>query len=361
MKKNLNKYFIPNEENDHQPHFLRDSSLKKLLIVSILFELIVLALILPIFNGKLDYLSAVLPSVLVLETNQERESQNLNTLETNALLAAAAQMKANDMAEKGYFAHVTPDGKQPWHFLSEVGYEYETAGENLAVNFVDSKKVHEAWMNSPTHKANILKDKYTEIGIATAKGTYKGREAIFVAQFFGKPKIIVERVETNNFVEETEREDPNPDLEQDDQVAGASVNDSDNINDTDDTGAEESKPETVAVSENELEEDSIVSEKIVNEDLLEENNEKRENIVVSNIDNNNKSLLTKITSSPITFITLVISILLILVALALILKIIIKVKIQYPKMILNTSLVLSVLLSFYFLNALLVDILGETI
>lgn len=133
-------------------------------------------------------LAAILPSILVMETNKERQAQDLSELAENELLKEAAQLKANEMAAKGFFSHVGPDGKQPWAYLDQVGYKYDAAGENLAVNFVQSKEVHNAWMNSPTHKANIIQPKFTEIGIATAEGVYKGQEAVFVVQFFAKPK-----------------------------------------------------------------------------------------------------------------------------------------------------------------------------
>ena len=69
-----------------------------------------------------------------------------------------------------------------------AGYEYKHAGENLAVNFVDTEEIHRAWTNSRSHFLNIVNPKYTEIGIATSSGIYKGREAIFVVQMFGTPK-----------------------------------------------------------------------------------------------------------------------------------------------------------------------------
>lgn len=106
---------------------------------------------------------------------------------SNDLLSAAAQLKANDMAAKGYFAHVSPDGKTPWYWIDKVGYSYDYAGENLAVNFIDSADVSNAWMASPTHRANILNPVFKEVGTATAVGTYKGRNAIFVVQLFGTP------------------------------------------------------------------------------------------------------------------------------------------------------------------------------
>lgn len=133
-------------------------------------------------------LAAVISSVLVDLTNKEREGENLSTLTINPLLTEAAQAKANDMAEKGYFSHTSPDGSQPWSFIQSTGYEYASAGENLAVNFKDSEKVEEAWMNSPAHRANIVNAKFTEIGIATAVGEYKGRTTTFVVQMFGTPR-----------------------------------------------------------------------------------------------------------------------------------------------------------------------------
>lgn len=140
------------------------------------------------FNTAIiDSLAAIYANVLVLLTNKDRAAQNISELKTNSLLEKAAQMKADDMASKGYFAHNTPDGKTPWYWIQKAGYSYVVAGENLAVNFVDSEDVQKAWMASPTHRANIVNSRFTEIGIATSTGIYKGREAIFVVQMFGTP------------------------------------------------------------------------------------------------------------------------------------------------------------------------------
>ncbi len=135
----------------------------------------------------LDSLSAIYGSVLVQLTNQDRSNLNLNTLTVNSLLEKAAQMKADDMASRGYFAHNTPDGKTPWYWLNKAGYVYLYAGENLAVNFEESEDVQNAWMNSEGHRKNILDSKFKEIGIATSTGVYKGRTATFVVQMFGTP------------------------------------------------------------------------------------------------------------------------------------------------------------------------------
>jgi uncharacterized protein YkwD len=157
--------------------------------IGIVVFLVLLAGIMPSFRySVLDSLGAIYASVLVNLANVDRVKANAGELTINPILVEAAQMKANDMAEKGYFAHNTPDGKTPWYWFIEAGYDYKHAGENLAVNFLDSEEIHRAWMNSRGHFLNIINPKYTEIGIATSSGIYKGREAIFVVQMFGTPR-----------------------------------------------------------------------------------------------------------------------------------------------------------------------------
>ncbi len=182
----LNRHFMPHEGNEHQPHFLRSDNIQTLiavLLISQVFFFIFTFFVIP--NSK--QVAAIIVSSLIEQTNQQREKIKLGILETNDTLKISAQLKADDMASRGYFAHNTPDGKDPWYFFHKANYEYQYAGENLAVNFIDSKDVTEAWMNSKTHRDNLLNEKYTQVGIATALGKYKGRDAIFVVQHFGKP------------------------------------------------------------------------------------------------------------------------------------------------------------------------------
>lgn len=154
-------------------------------------------------------LASVINAVLVDLTNGDRTEEKLGTLTVNSTLVAAAQAKANDMAEKGYFAHTSPEGIDPWYWMNQAGYSFSLAGENLAVNFSDSEDVVQAWMNSPGHRANILNGKFTEIGVATAVGEYKGRKTTFVVQMFGTPRTttasapVVRSVETPENPEET--------------------------------------------------------------------------------------------------------------------------------------------------------------
>jgi hypothetical protein len=181
----LKKYFIPNKNNDYKPHFLRKFSVSVLAGISVFLFFIFVAQ--GLIVTRTDLLSAVIPKALVDLTNVNRTSNNVSTLSISSVLEAAAQMKANDMAKKGYFAHTSPEGLEPWHWFEQSGYDYAYAGENLAVNFSDSIDVEAAWMKSPTHRENILNGKFTEIGIATAKGFYNGRETVFVVQMFGRP------------------------------------------------------------------------------------------------------------------------------------------------------------------------------
>lgn len=182
----LKNHFIPHEGNDHQPHILRSENVLFIAIILAGLEIVFLLqafFVLP----RANLFALIVPGVLVDETNAQRELYNLTPLKPNPLLEAAATDKVEDMAAKGYFAHTSPDGLTPWYWIEKVGYYFSYAGENLAVDFVDSSDVTDAWMNSPSHKENILSGNFTEIGIAAAKGTYEGHDAVFVAELFGRP------------------------------------------------------------------------------------------------------------------------------------------------------------------------------
>ncbi len=152
-----------------------------------------------------NQIAAVITATLVDLANNDRKADSVGTLTINPKLVAAAQAKADDMAKNGYFAHTSPDGKTSWSWFQQAGYAFSYAGENLAVNFADSEDVEQAWMDSPTHRANILNGKFTEIGIATAEGEYKGRKTTFVVQMFGTPRKITAFAPVN---ESSEPENP---------------------------------------------------------------------------------------------------------------------------------------------------------
>lgn len=124
---------------------------------------------------------------IIILTNKERADVGISRLLYNQTLVDSAQLKASDMAREGYFAHISPNGKTPWYWFKQRGYDFLYAGENLAVNFTNSQDINTAWMNSRGHKANILSKNFTEIGVATAQGMYQGKETTFVVQMFGSP------------------------------------------------------------------------------------------------------------------------------------------------------------------------------
>ncbi len=176
----LKKYFFPHKHNDYKPHLLRREATIIILFSIIVIELFFLVQVFVVFD-KTNFLASVLPGVLTTITNEERAQNNAEPLTENDLLTKAAKLKAEDMATRGYFAHNSPDGKTPWYWLDQVGYTYSMAGENLAVNFFESRDVAEAWMNSPSHRENIVKKNYKEIGIGVATGTFEGRSTVFMA------------------------------------------------------------------------------------------------------------------------------------------------------------------------------------
>ncbi len=180
------QYFIPSEDNVYRPHLLSKPWLIFFLTIVLTTEGAFVTSFLadyPITGLP----AAIVPAEVVAFTNAERVQNNTTLLNENALLAGAALSKAQDMAAKGYFSHNGPDGKEPWRWVEEAGYAYQYAGENLAVRFDDSANVVNAWMASPTHRANIVKPVYTEIGVGVAEGMYKGAPAKFVVQYFATP------------------------------------------------------------------------------------------------------------------------------------------------------------------------------
>lgn len=125
---------------------------------------------------------------IVSSTNTQRAQNGLPPLTNNDLLNQAAFNKAQDMFEKQYFAHDSPEGLGVADLAANVGYQYITIGENLALgNFLNDTVVVQAWMDSPGHRANILNSKYTQIGVGVMRATYEGRTTWIAVQHFGFP------------------------------------------------------------------------------------------------------------------------------------------------------------------------------
>jgi hypothetical protein len=137
------------------------------------------------FPDILGYASQIPAGEIVQLTNSERQSRGLSQLKLNPELSAAALQKASDMFARNYWAHVSPGGVQPWFFITQAGYTYRYAGENLARDFSDPKSIIQAWLNSPTHRDNLLNSRYEDIGVAVVDGTLEGKDTTLVVQMFG--------------------------------------------------------------------------------------------------------------------------------------------------------------------------------
>ncbi|NMG18369.1 CAP domain-containing protein [Brasilonema bromeliae] len=102
-------------------------------------------------------------------TNQERTKAGLQPLQTNAELNYTADKYAQTMSENRFFSHTGQDGSQPWDRAKAVGYEAQTMGENIAAGQKTPGEVVQAWMNSPGHRANILRSQYKDLGVGFEK------------------------------------------------------------------------------------------------------------------------------------------------------------------------------------------------
>lgn len=172
--------FIKNKNT--KPLSFENKIFSVLLFIVVFIELIFLG---NLFNYFGLNPATIIVSQLIGDANTSRNQSGLSGLIENDLLNKAAEMKAKDMAEKSYFSHTTPENRKFTYFIDSVGYNFKYAGENLAVTQQNTEDVAKAWMESPTHRANILRSKYNEIGMAMATGTYKGASVVFIAQYFG--------------------------------------------------------------------------------------------------------------------------------------------------------------------------------
>jgi len=181
----LKLIFLPCQANNYKPRFLDSKFLFYYAVVLLLLKILIVPIFLYFPNTA--FFADITKNELINFANITRANYHLPTLKENPLLNEAAYLKAKDMLEKGYFAHYSPEGFSPWYWLQKIGYRYRAAGENLAIGFVESEQVHQAWLDSPSHRQNILNPKYQEIGIAVLKGNFQGSETTIVVQYFGLP------------------------------------------------------------------------------------------------------------------------------------------------------------------------------
>ena len=188
LKKIWTHYFIPQERNNHRATVLKPNFLLLFLVLYLLSQSIIKSLTIA-KPGVLGYSSEITAQKVLDQTNNERVKLGLEPLVYSSVLSESAREKAEDMFANNYWAHNSPQGKTPWTFFDAVGYKYSTAGENLAKDFYNTDSLVLAWMNSPTHKENIINTKYKEIGIAVVNGTLGDIKTTLVVQHFGTPLV----------------------------------------------------------------------------------------------------------------------------------------------------------------------------
>lgn len=175
---------MPHKETHQKAHLI---SWEGLVIYLLLFILLQVGFSIVGFYkpGILGTSSNITQQKIIELTNQERAKANLEPVAENQALDQAAKAKAANMFAENYWAHFAPSGRTPWDFILGTGYKFSYAGENLAKNFYNSDDVVKAWVNSPSHRENLLNLKYKDIGIAVEDGVLNGQKTTLVVQMFG--------------------------------------------------------------------------------------------------------------------------------------------------------------------------------
>jgi hypothetical protein len=198
----LRLLFVPHRHNDYRPHLIRRYGLVIILVLILALQ----STWFIFFDGQtLSDKSDITTSRLLDETNAERDRNSLPALNLNDNLATAARDKAENMLEVGYWSHNAPDGTTPWHWIESTGYLYADAGENLARGFNTTDSIMQAWMESPTHRANVLSKDYTEVGFAAVSGKIDGKDGVLVVAMYARPLgVPIAGVLANTNASETE-------------------------------------------------------------------------------------------------------------------------------------------------------------
>lgn len=313
----LRLVFIPCEKNKFRPQFLESKFL--LCYILVLFFLKMLTIPFLFYFRENALFADVSKSILIELTNKNRQAEGIQPLKENQKLNEMAYFKAKDMIEKGYFSHYSPTGVSPWHWFKKGNYNYQFAGENLAIGFLDSEELFQGWMNSLSHKKNILNPNYQEIGIAIVRGNFQGADTTLVVQFLGSPQkksSFIKTIEDKKVAENKENK----------KIAGNNEEEPSFIKTTENKTI---PPEVMAWEQQNEEKIAPVSAS----DLASENKMKFNFFVFLNSDYQN--LLQKIIYGSLFIIIL-----------CLIINIFVKIDIQHKDLILKTMVFISLLVLF---------------
>lgn len=104
--------------------------------------------------------------------NDERAEGGVSMVQEDARLSGAALGHARDMVDRGYLAHVSPEGATPGDRALAAGYDWNFIAENIAQGFHSDPAVIAAWMDSPGHRANMLDARAEEFGLGRVGSTW---------------------------------------------------------------------------------------------------------------------------------------------------------------------------------------------
>lgn len=213
--KRTKDHFVPHRGNKHHPHLLRHRSLFGM--SALLIAVKAFAFLIPLMVPGASYADTVLgepitKTAIIERANTARVALGLPKLTTDTRLALAAQKKAEDMATNAYFSHTSPNGKSALDLIRNADYPVHYAAENLAVHFVRADDVQQGWMNSPTHRLNIVDPRYQHIGVGVANGYFERQESTFVVELFGSPietrAVSVASLSTETMIPSSDYADP---------------------------------------------------------------------------------------------------------------------------------------------------------
>ena len=140
-------------------------------------------------EGKLPDMDEAIPQnsisqEMLAQVNQQRRNAGLSELKLSQELTKVAEIKAEDMRDSGYFSHTSPNYGTPFDMMKEFGINYRTAGENIAKGQASVEAVMADWMNSEGHRANILNENFTHLGVGYC--TDASGNSYWVQMFIGE-------------------------------------------------------------------------------------------------------------------------------------------------------------------------------
>ena len=176
-------YFLPHAGNGHKPKILQSHSVS-LVTAGLLVTKIIIVSLLFAFYPQGAFVSPAVENDMVSFTNGYRQSLGLKALTRNSYLDSVALARVQDMVDRNYFSHYTPDGEKPWEWVDRQQYDFVRFGENLAIDFITAKAVLTAFEASPSHNKNVTNPLYADIGVAMVNGTIEGRETNVMAVLY---------------------------------------------------------------------------------------------------------------------------------------------------------------------------------